>query len=86
MNRLRSHRNTKKIDEFPGIDRRVPRLRASHGARRGSSVFLEISVVDPPRGRPVGGGGTYHNRGMGGLNPHHSPRKISMFMGNHVDT
>jgi hypothetical protein len=26
--------------------------------------------IDPPRGRPVGGGGTYHNRGYGGLNPH----------------
>jgi hypothetical protein len=26
--------------------------------------------LDPPRGRPVGGGGVYHFRGYGGLNPH----------------
>jgi len=52
---------------------RAPRLRAPRGARRGSSVFSKmLPVIDPPRGRPVGGGGTYHNRGYGGLNPHYS--------------
>jgi len=38
----------------------VPCLRASprHGrARR----FQYISVIDPPRGRPIGGGGVHHN-------------------------
>jgi hypothetical protein len=37
--------------------------------------FLEISVIDPPRGRPVVGGGICHNRGYGGLNPHYSVSK-----------
>jgi hypothetical protein len=36
--------------------------------------------IDPPRGRPGGGGGTYHNRGYGGLNPHNSVRTISIFI------
>jgi len=32
------------------------------GARRGSSVFFKmLPVVDPPRGRPFGGGGVHHN-------------------------
>jgi hypothetical protein len=29
-----------------------------------------FSVTEPPRGRPVGGGGVYRKRGYGGLNPH----------------
>jgi hypothetical protein len=37
----------------------------------GSVFFLERAVIDPPRGRPFGGGGIYHNRGHGGLNPHY---------------
>jgi len=38
------------------------RLRAPRGARRGSSVFFfEISVIDPPRGRPFGGGGVHRS-------------------------
>ena len=28
------------------------------GARRGRNVFREFSVIDPPRGRPVGGSGS----------------------------
>jgi len=36
--------------------------------RRGSAVFSDMLIVpDPPRGRPVGGGGNYHNRGYGSL-------------------
>jgi hypothetical protein len=62
------HTGTMNIDVFPGIDMRVPRLRAPHGARRGSSVFLEISIIDPPQGS-LRGGGTYHNRGYGVSTP-----------------
>jgi hypothetical protein len=46
-------------------------------ARRGK-VFLQKPqkmnfhrFTDPPRGRPVGGGDTYHNWGYGGISPHH---------------
>jgi hypothetical protein len=36
-----------------------PRLRASprHG---GQELFSNFLVTDPPRGRPIGGGGIYH--------------------------
>ena len=33
-------------------------------ARRGREFHDNLSVIDPPRGRPVGGGGVYRN-GMG---------------------
>ncbi|PKL58585.1 MAG: hypothetical protein CVV34_01600 [Methanomicrobiales archaeon HGW-Methanomicrobiales-5] len=38
----------------------IPSLRASprHGRAR---KFQYISVIDPPRGRPIGGGGVHHN-------------------------
>jgi hypothetical protein len=42
----------------------VPRLMASHGARRGNYRFLENRKLRPPRG-----GGTYHKRGMGASAP-----------------
>jgi hypothetical protein len=38
----------------------------SRGTAGQFGVFLEISVVDPPLGRPVGGGGNSHNFGYGG--------------------
>jgi len=48
----------------------APLLRDPHGARRGIPLFfLERAVIDPPRGRPFGGGGTCHNRVYGSLNP-----------------
>src|SRR5208337_868634 len=37
---------------------RVPRHEGPSGARRGSESFFVFFVIDPPRGRPVGGGGT----------------------------
>jgi len=41
-------------------DMRAPRFRAPRGARRGSSVFFKmLPVIDPPRGRPFGGGGVH---------------------------
>jgi hypothetical protein len=69
------------------------RLRAPRGARRGRKVFFSPAVVgnaihkekmersDPPRGRPVGSGGTYHNLGYGGLKSHYFVPKNSIFMG-----
>jgi len=36
-------------------------LQGPFGARRGRSVFFKmLTVVDPPRGRPFGGGGVHH--------------------------
>jgi len=36
-----------------------------------ASFFQELKKrPEPPRGRPAGGGGTYHNWGYGGINPH----------------
>ena len=29
-------------------------------ARRGGEVYLKYSLIDPPLGRPVGGGGVHH--------------------------
>jgi len=41
-------------------DMRAPRLRAPRGARRGSSAYLKLlPAIDPPRGRPFGGGGVH---------------------------
>jgi len=31
--------------------------------------ILELKVIDPPRGRPVGGGGVYRIGGMGASAP-----------------
>ena len=40
-------------------------------AQRGKEVSGILSfVIDPPRGRPFGGGGVYRMWGYGGLNPH----------------
>jgi len=50
--------------------------------RRGSAVFSDMLIVpDPPRGRPVGGGGTYHNRGYGGISPQNSVSEEFNFHG-----
>jgi len=75
---LRSHRiNT--IAKNIIIFMRAPRLRAPRGARRGRLPESRMKRSwRPPRERPAGGGGTYHNRGYGGITPHHSPRKISI--------
>jgi len=43
--------------------------------------FLQRAVVDPPRGA-LRGGGTCHNRGYGGLNPHYPVPKNPVFIGN----
>jgi len=41
----------------------------SHQSRENrKNIFF--NRPDPPRGRPVGGGGIYHFWGYGGLNPH----------------
>jgi len=60
MNVVSSHRNHENRS-YEGSPPQGP----SRGTA-GLCVF-QISVVDPPRGRPVGGGGTYQNRGYGGL-------------------
>lgn len=39
----------------------------SRGTAGQSGVFLTRAVVDPQRGRPVGGGGIYHKRGGMGV-------------------
>ena len=39
------------------------------------------TVIDPPRGRPAGGGDTYHNRGNGGFNPCYSVPENPVFTG-----
>jgi len=36
----------------------------------------DFSVPDPPRGRPVGGGGVHRNRGYGGIGPHPGSSKF----------
>jgi len=36
-------------------------------ARRGKR-FLKLSVSDPPRGRPFGGGGVHHEGNLGSMN------------------
>ena len=42
---------------------RAPRLRAFPEARRGSAVFTNMLIgTDPPRGRPVGGGGVHRKK------------------------
>jgi hypothetical protein len=67
-------------------DMRAPRFRAPRGARRGSAVFsVMLTVPDPPRGRPAGGGGNYHNRGYGGLNPHY-PMPLPVYHANDVSS
>jgi hypothetical protein len=55
-----------------GSDTSPPRLRAPLGARRGECGF---PVPDPPRGRPVGGGGTSRSWGCGRQPPqyHQTP-------------
>jgi hypothetical protein len=51
-------------------------------ARRGREVLcVLILILDPPRGRPVGGGGVHRNQGYGGLNPHNYIRACVIFMG-----
>jgi hypothetical protein len=74
MNWESSHRNDeigKDVINFM----RAPRLRAPPGYGGAVRCFSEIKVLDPPRGRPAGGGGNYHNWGYGGLNPHYSRRR-----------
>jgi hypothetical protein len=68
MNWESSHRNDeigKDVINFM----RAPRLRAPPGYGGAVRCFSEIKVLDPPRGRPAGGGGNYHNWGYGGLLP-----------------
>jgi hypothetical protein len=47
-------------------------------ARRGKCAFWEKGKLKPPRERPRGGGGTYRNRGYGGISPHHRFGKDSI--------
>jgi len=64
MNGNGSHPTMKIIK--PSYFRRVPRLRAS--PRHGGTVrcFANILTdIDPPRGRPVGGGGGHRMTGIG---------------------
>ena len=37
----------------------------------GGASEWQRSLIDPPRGRPVGGGGIPRLRGFGGISPHH---------------
>jgi len=65
--------------------KRVPRLRASF--RHGGADYRFLSEeIDPPRGRPFGGGGIHRNRGYGGNNSHHHIGKNSSFVGNHRES
>ncbi len=43
------------------------RLRASLEARRAGSFSLDFFVTDPPRERPIGGGGTHHTGEIGNI-------------------
>ena len=47
----------------------APRLRAPVTARRGKFGFRENTVIEAAAGAPSGGGGTYHNGGMGASAP-----------------
>ena len=66
----RSREAPKFINQFSNTYIKITmpsRLRAPHGARRGECGF---PFPDPPRGRPVGGGGTPRSWGYGGISPH----------------
>jgi hypothetical protein len=39
-------------------------------AGHGGASECQDPLTDPPRGRPVGGGGTHRNQRKGGINPH----------------
>jgi len=63
-------------DNFRG----VTRLRAFpglSGARRGNEGF-SVLIIDPPRGRPFGGGGVHHNK-FQGRNYFKNMHQIAMF-------
>jgi hypothetical protein len=56
MNRFGSHPNHENLILYEGH----PPQGLSEAQRAGS--FLNFLVVDPPRGRPIGGGGNHRTR------------------------
>jgi hypothetical protein len=56
MNRLGSLSNHENLTLYEGL----PPQGLSEARRAGS--FFNFLFTDPPRGRPVGGGGNYRNR------------------------
>jgi hypothetical protein len=50
----------------------------------GADYRFHSEEIDPPRGRPCGGGGIHRNWGYGGFNPHDHIGKDSTFIGNHL--
>ena len=67
MNRLVSHPNHENLVNT-GYWKGSPPQGLSE-ARRGKVGFGKILGLKPPRERPRGGGGTYHNGGMGASAP-----------------
>jgi len=81
-----SHRNDENLKRDHNFHEGFPPHGLS-GARRGSlCIFLEISVVDPPRGRPVVGGGYIIIMCMGISSPIILSERIRFSKGNHSDT
>jgi len=48
-------------------------------ARRDREVVRELSVTEPPRGRPIGGGGVHHNGNIDSDSRFHFMNDISIF-------
>jgi hypothetical protein len=68
-NRIKSpitYSGTVKIEKISY--KRVPRLRASPRHGGADYRFLDPEI-DPPRGRPFGGGGIHRNTGVWGFQP-----------------
>ena len=51
-------------------------------AGQDGSIHPALSLTR--RGAPFGAAGVHHNRGYGGINPHHQFRNETIFMGNHL--
>ncbi len=86
MHQWSSHRTDENLKRDHNFHEGFPHQGPS-GAQRGSlCIFLEISVVDPPRGRPVGGGGYIIIRCMGVSAPIILSERIRFSKGNHSDT
>lgn len=64
------------MSSYPDHENRSSGGSLHQGSSRGTagqfSVFLEKSVIDPPRGRTVRCGGIVHNRGLGRLKAYNS--------------
>jgi hypothetical protein len=71
-----------KIGYYIDTQRGLPASGPLRGTAGQITGLMLMQLVDPPRGRPAGGGGVHPSRGHGGLNPHHRDGIHSIFMGN----